>query len=148
MKGTTGASTMDMELVTFACLSSDLDFFIIIAPQIDSKLINKATLHLSSSSQTNAGALWFTRHIRLLYEIDASWQLAERSTRSVFPSLSVFRHFASWRRNIPEVQLAKVCWGSARLKNSENCCQVVGWLVGSRSHQCKMQQPLMLRNHI
>lgn len=57
MKGTTGAWTTDMELVTFAGISGDLDVFIIIAPQIDSKLINKTTLHLSSSSQTNAGAL-------------------------------------------------------------------------------------------
>lgn len=148
LKVTTEASTTGKELVTFACISGDLDVFIINALQIDSKLINKTTLHLSSFSQTNAGALWFTRHIRLLYEIDASWLLAERSTGSVFPTPSVFRHFASWSRNYPEVQLVKVCWESARLKNSEDCRQVVGWSVGSRSHQCKMQQPLMLQNHI
>lgn len=86
-------------------------------------------------SQTNAGALWFTCHIQLLREMDASWLLAERSTDSVFPSPSLFRHFASRRTKIPGVQLAKVCWGSARLKKPLRT--VARWLLGSRSRQCK-----------
>lgn len=52
-------------------LISDFDTFIVITSQISPQLLNKTALHLSSSSQTNAGALWFMRCIRLLYVTDA-----------------------------------------------------------------------------
>lgn len=49
--------TADEILITSVCISGDFDSFINIASQISPQLINKTALHVSSSSQTNAGAL-------------------------------------------------------------------------------------------
>lgn len=72
------------------------------------QLINKTALYLSSSSQTNAGALWFMCCIRLLYVTDAFWLFIERAIVWVLSSPSVFRHFGSVRKKIPKVKLAIV----------------------------------------
>lgn len=107
-KGTTLTLTMDKTLITSVCISGDFDTFVIIASQISPQRINKTALHVSTSSQTNAGALWFMRCIGLLYVTDAFWLFIERSTVGELSSPSVFRHFGSMRRKIPEVKLAIV----------------------------------------
>lgn len=58
-------------LITSVCISGNFDSFINITSQISRQFINKTALAMFSSSQTNAGALWFMRCIQLLYVTDA-----------------------------------------------------------------------------
>lgn len=58
-------------LITSVCISGKFDSFINITSQISRQFINKTALAMFSSSQTNAGALWFMRCILLLYVTDA-----------------------------------------------------------------------------
>lgn len=113
--------------------------------QFSNKLQNlNKTAELIWSSQTSADTLWFMHCIRLLYVTHVFWLLAEHPTAWAFPSTSVFRHFESTRRMIPEVKweicalrisrvicLHVLVWFSARCNS--HCCYKTVFTVQSQS---------------